>query len=486
MISKVSPTQSTKMEKDTIVLFPAPGIGHIVAMVELAKLIQTHRFTITIILTTGLLDHPTIEYYIRRITAAHPSISFLRLPHIPLSAATSVSLAARAFAFIKANASSVATSLSQISQTTAVKAFIIDLFCTSAMEPASSMGIPVYYFFTSGAAVLALFSYFPKLHEQGSESFKDMVGVELRVPGNAPLKAVNMPEPVLDRTDPSYWDMLYFCTCLPKARGIIVNSFPELEPLAVNAVAEGACFPNAERGPRVYYIGPLIAEPQQSGRDSKECLRWLEEQPRRSVVYLCFGSRGSFSVAQLKEIAKGLERSGHRFLWVVKKPLEEEGANQIDEAAKPGDPLDLASVLPNGFLERTKDRGMVVEAWAPQVEVLSRESVGGFVSHCGWNSVLEAVVAGVPMVAWPLYAEQHANREVMVGEMKVAVGVNEREEDGFVSAEEVEKRVREVMETKDIRDRSFKLKQMAMAAVAEFGSSTTALSNLVHSWTSFS
>ena len=191
-------------------------------------------------------------------------------------------------------------------------------------------------------------------------------------------------------------------------------------------------------------------------------------------------------MAQLREIAKGLERSGHRFLWVVKKPVEEEGANQIHEAANSGDQLDLASVLPNGFLERTKDRGMVVEAWAPQVEVLSRESVGGFVSHCGWNSVLEAVVAGVPMVAWPLYAEQHANREVMVGEMKVAVGVNEREEDGFVSAEEVEKRVREVMETKEIRDRSLELKQMAMAAVAEFGSSTTALSNLVHSWTSFS
>jgi len=133
------------------------------------------------------------------------------------------------------------------------------------MESASSMGIPVYYFFTSGAAVLALFSYFPKLHEERSESFKDMVGVELRVPGNAPLKAVNMPEPVLDRGDPAYWDMLYFCTHLPKARGIIVNSFPELEPLAVNAVADGACTPNAERGSHVYYIGPLIAEPQQSG-----------------------------------------------------------------------------------------------------------------------------------------------------------------------------------------------------------------------------
>ncbi|CAJ1958569.1 unnamed protein product [Sphenostylis stenocarpa] len=471
------------MEEERIVMYPAPGISHIVAMVELAKLLQTHRFNLTILLTTGFLDHPSVHTYIRRISADHPSISFLRLPHTPFVAPpTTVSLATRAFAFIKANVSHIATTLSQISQTTTVKAFVIDLFCTSAMESASSMGIPVYYFFTSGAAVLALFSYFPKIHEETSVSFKDMIGAELHVPGNAPLKAVNMPEPVLERDDPAYWDMLFFCTRLAKARGIIVNSFPELEPLAVTAVTEGSCFPNAELRPHVYYIGPLIAEPQQSGTDNKECLRWLDEQPSRSVVYLCFGSRGSFTVSQLREIANGLERSGHRFLWVVKRPVEEEGTKQVHEAAKPGDDFDLASVLPKGFMERTTGRGMVVKAWAPQVEVLSRESVGVFVSHCGWNSVLEGVVAGVPMIAWPLYAEQHVNREVMVGEMKVAVAVDQREEDGFVSAEEVEKRVREVMESKEIGETSLKLKRMALAAVGESGSSTTALANLVQSW----
>ncbi|WVY92212.1 hypothetical protein V8G54_037726 [Vigna mungo] len=133
---------------------------------------------------------------------------------------------------------------------------------TSAMESASSIEIPIYYFFTSGAAVLALFSYFLKLLKERSESFKDMVGVELCMPGNAPLKTVKMPEPLLDRDSPAYWDMLYFCSSLPKACGIIVNSFLELEPMAVNAVAEGACFPNAKSGPRVYYIGPLIVEAQ--------------------------------------------------------------------------------------------------------------------------------------------------------------------------------------------------------------------------------
>ena len=97
----------------------------------------------------------------------------------------------------------------------------------------------------------------------------------------------------------------------------------------------------------------------------------------------------------MKEIANGLERSGKRFLWVVKNPPSNDKSNQIAVTAD----VDLDALMPEGFLERTKDRGMVVKSWAPQVAVLNHPSVGGFVTHCGWNSVLEAVVAGVPMVA---------------------------------------------------------------------------------------
>lgn len=211
-------------------------------------------------------------------------------------------------------------------------------------------------------------------------------------------------------------------------------------------------------------------------------MSWLEKQPSRSVVYLCFGSRGAFTVTQLKEIANGLEKSGQRFLWVVKRPTHDEGTKQVNDTTSE---FDLSSVLPSGFLERTKGKGIVVRSWAPQVEVLSCESVGGFVSHCGWNSVLEGVVAGVPMIAWPLYAEQHANRPVMVSEMKVAVGVEQREGDGFVRGEEVERRVRELMESergKEMRERSLRMREMAIAAVGEFGSSTRALAKLVEKW----
>ncbi|XP_027368878.1 UDP-glycosyltransferase 88F3-like [Abrus precatorius] len=468
-------------KEERIVLYPAPGIGHIISMVELAKHLN-NRYSITILLFTGFRDHPSIDSYIHRISTTYSSITFHRLPQIPFSTSptTTVSSAAIAFDFVKRNAPNVTTTLTLISQSSTIKSFIIDLFCTSALEPASSMGIPVYYFFTSGAAVLALFSYFPIIHERYATSFKDMFGVELRVPGNAPLKAVNMPEPMLVRDDPSYWDMLWFCKHLPKARGIIVNTFGELEPLAVKAITEGACFPHPTRAPPVYYIGPLIAEPQQSGaaKENEKCLSWVDAQPSRSVVYLCFGSRGSFSMSQVNEIARGLERSGHRFLWVLKTPTQDKGRNQVDHTTEE---FDVSSVLPRGFMERTKGRGLVVKSWAPQVEVLSRDSVGGFVTHCGWNSVLEGVVAGVPMVAWPLYAEQHVNRHVMVEEMRVAIAVEQREGDGLVSAVEVETKVRVLMEREELRVRSLKVKEMALEAVGEFGSSTRALANLVHS-----
>ena len=145
---------------------------------------------------------------------------------------------------------------------------------------------------------------------------------------------------------------------------------------------------------------------------------------------------------------------------------------------------DLDSLLPEGFLDRTKERGLVVKSWAPQLAVLNHDSVGGFVTHCGWNSVLEAVSAGVPMVAWPLYAEQRFNRVVLVEDVKITLSMNESE-DGFVSATEVEKRVRELMDSESgnkIRERTLAMKDGAKAALSEEGSSHVALTKLVESW----
>ncbi|MFS7969207.1 putative UDP-glucuronosyl/UDP-glucosyltransferase, UDP-glycosyltransferase family [Helianthus anomalus] len=182
----------------------------------------------------------------------------------------------------------------------------------------------------------------------------------------------------------------------------------------------------------------------------------------------------------LKEIAKGLEMSGVRFLWVVRSPPSDRDEDRFLPLPEP----DLDLLLPEGFLERTKDRGLVVKKWAPQVAILNHKSVGGFVTHCGWNSILEAVCAGVPMVAWPLYAEQRFNRVVLRDEMKLALPMDESE-GGLVTAMEVEKRVRELMEGEEgivVREVAKVRKEEAAMAVSDGGSSRVALSKLVASW----
>ncbi|BAF13766.1 Os03g0841600, partial [Oryza sativa Japonica Group] len=223
--------------------------------------------------------------------------------------------------------------------------------------------------------------------------------------------------------------------------------------------------------PRVYCIGPLVDAAAGKNGERHPCLAWLDAQPRQSVVFLCFGSKGAFPAAQLKDIARGLENSGHRFLWAVRSPPEEQSTSPEP---------DLERLLPAGFLERTKHRGMVVKNWAPQAEVVRHEAAGAFVTHCGWNSTLEAIMSALPMICWPLYAEQAMNRVLMVEEMKVAVALDGGEVGGAlvaVAAEEVEAKVRLVMETEEgrkLRERVVETRDMALDAINGGGSSEIA------------
>jgi hypothetical protein len=273
-------------------------MGHMISMVELGKLIlhhYAHKFSITIIYsvyTTGsVLDSPSITSYIHRVSQSNPSISFHPLPSVSVDTSPTRSLPAKAFEFIRLSLAKYAPqALQQISNSSNIRAVIIDLFCTTALPIAKDLNLPVYYFYTSGAYALAAFLHLPKIQEQTSKSFKDLTTTELHFPGiSSPLKATHMPEPTLDRDDPAYWDMLYFCSHLPKSNGIIANTFEDLEPKALKAIADGVCVLDSPTPP-VYSIGPLIAEAEErAGEDGNkgenECLSWLDSQPSRSVVH---------------------------------------------------------------------------------------------------------------------------------------------------------------------------------------------------------
>ncbi|TKY45295.1 Anthocyanidin 5,3-O-glucosyltransferase [Spatholobus suberectus] len=447
--------------KGTIVLYPAMGRGHLVPMVELGKFISTHHHAT--LLVKILLPSPpnsaTLRY-ISAVSAAAPSITFHHLsPSQHLLRVLQI----------------------LISQSSKPKAFILDFFNHSAADVTQTLSIPTYYYFPNAASCVALFLYTPTIHHNTKKGYSNYNDTLRGIPGLPPLSPEDMPNPLLDRRSRSYESFVNMSIQMRKTNGIIVNTFEKLENKAFSALKNGACVPEERRPhsstpetrkPRVFGVGPLVRGGERDN-DDNGCMSWLNSQPSRTVVYLSFGSYGRFSKSQIREIALGLERSGQRFLWVVRDPYERSE-------------LSLEELLPKGFLERTKERGMVVKNWAPQVEVLSHDSVGGFVTHCGWNSVLEAVCWGVPMVAWPLYAEQRLNRVVMVEEMKVALALKENE-DGFVGASELEERVRELMDSergrgREVRERVLGARNDAVAALSDGGSSRVELNELAGLW----
>ncbi|KAM0833762.1 hypothetical protein ACQ4PT_064071 [Festuca glaucescens] len=230
--------------------------------------------------------------------------------------------------------------------------------------------------------------------------------------------------------------------------GVLVNTFESLESRAVQSLRDPLCVPGRTLPP-IYCVGPLVGEGAKDGDGAQrnECLAWLDSQPDSSVAFLCFRSKGTLSAEQLKEMAVGLERSGQQFLWSVRTPA---GSYDVKKYLEVCPEPDLDALMPEGFLERTKDRGLVVKSWVPQVDMLRHRSTGAFVTHCGWNSMLEAVAAGVPMLCWPLEAEQKKNKVCMTEDLGVTVELGGYVA-GFVKADEVDAKVRLVIEGEEGR-----------------------------------
>ncbi|GMH08946.1 hypothetical protein Nepgr_010786 [Nepenthes gracilis] len=471
---------------ERIVFYPSPGMGHLIAMVELGKVMLTHSSSLSITILTANFPFNTgsTAAYVAHVSSTVPSITFHRLPAVsPLQDLSSyVNMEDLTMEILRLTTPHVDDALRSLSSSATVSAFIIDMFCHQAILFTASLSVPTYFFFTSSASCLIVNLRLPIIHRTTTENFKDLQGTCFHVPGLPPIPATSLPEPVLDRKTKVYEEFVEMSELLPKSDGIIINTFTALEPKAINELTGQISIGDLPTPP-IYCIGPLIAPERSGGGGGRahECLAWLDEQPRQSVVFLCFGSLGLFSAEQLKEIALGLDRSGQRFLWVVRSPPAVDKSNKF---SPPPDP-DLDLLLPDGFLDRTKDRGMVVKSWVPQVSVLSHESVGAFVTHCGWNSVLEAICAGVPMVAWPLYAEQRFNRIMLVEEMRVALPMNESEDGRFVDSAEVEKRVKEILDSEEgdeVRKQVLAMRGEAKASMSEGGSSRVALAKLFESW----
>ncbi|CAO2166308.1 unnamed protein product [Urochloa humidicola] len=458
------------MGEKTVVLYPSLGVGHLNPMAQLAKaLLRRGGVAVTIAVVDPPEKDAVLAAALARLASASPSITVRLLPIPPSSRAPSKEYSHPIMPILDAlRAASPALRDFIRSHVPAVDAIVVDMFCIDALDVAAELAIPAYIFFPSAAADLAVYLQVPDLCRAAPSSLKDMGEAPLDFAGVPPVRALDMPDTMQDWESDVCEVRLLQLTRTPEATGILVNSFEWLESRALKALRGGHCLPGRST-PKIYCVGPLVdgGRTEENG-ERHACLVWLDRQPKRSVVFLCFGSMGAFSAAQLKETALGLERSGHRFLWAVR--------SSRGERSNSPEP-DLGALLPDRFLERTKGRGLVLKNWAPQTQVLRHEAVGAFVTHCGWNSALEAIMFGVPMICWPLYAEQRLNKVHMVEEMKVGVAVEGYDEE-LVTADEVESKVRLVMESeegKKLRDRMATAKEMAAGAIKEGGSSDVEL-----------
>jgi hypothetical protein len=464
----------------TVVLHACLGVGHLIPMVEFAKLLLRHGLAAVIAVPTPPAS--TADFFassapaVAALAAANPAVSFHHLPP-PDYPAPDPDPFLQMLDALRLTAPSLAAFLRSLPS---VAALVLDLFCVDALDAAAAAGVPAYFYYTSPAGDLAAFLHLPYHFgtARDGRDFKDMGRELLRFPGVPPIPASDMPHTVLDRADRTCATRVAHYGRIPEARGVLINTYEWLEARTLRALKNGVCIPGRPTPP-VYPIGPLIVRgEEEAGKGERHaCLSWLDAQPERSVVFLCFGSLGAVSAAQLKEIARGLENSGHRFLWVVRSPPDDPTKFFV---ARPEPDLD--ALLPDGFLQRTWGRGMVVKMWAPQVEVLRHAATGAFLTHCGWNSVLEAASAGVPMLCWPLYAEQRLSKVLVVDGMEAGV-VMEGYDEELVKAEEVERKVRLVMESEEgekLRERMASAKVKAEEALADGGPSWVAFEEFLN------
>jgi hydroquinone glucosyltransferase len=457
-----------------VVLFASPGAGHLIPLVELARrLAMDHGFAVTLVMLTGMSDPANDAAVLSSLpssvaTAVLPAVSLDDLP-------PDVGFGTLMFELVRRSLPHLRALMECASRRGPVTALVCDFFGTAALPLAAELGAQGYVFFPNSFAMISIMRHIVEIHGDAAPGeYRDLPD-PLPLPGGPLLRHADLPDGFRESEDPVYAYLVEEARRYGRADGFLVNSFEELEVAMADMFKR-----DAEDGafPPVYPVGPFVRSSSGDEADESGCLEWLDRQPEGSVVYVSFGTGGALSVEQTAELAAGLEMSGHRFLWVVRMPSLD--GNPCALGTIPGDKDDPLAWLPEGFVQRTSGRGLAVVAWAPQVRVLSHPATASFVSHCGWNSTLESVAAGVPMVAWPLYAEQKTNAAILTEVTGVALRPAARGHGqyGLVTREVIAAAVRELMEGEEgsaVRGRARELREASKRAWSPEGSSRRAM-----------
>eukprot|EP00253_Pinus_taeda_P015761 PITA_15761 len=432
------------------VMLPFPAQGHIQAMMQLSKILYARGFHITFVITEYIQERFVASGSVDSVKS-WPGFRFEAIPDgLPPEHGRTSNLPELCRSFTDNGPLHLDKLIDKLKhsqpEVPAVTCIISDGVVSFPQKTARKLGVPRVSFRTANASGFCAWFFGPLLVRKGHLPGKDddksltdgyMEQIITCIPGMPPLRLKDLP------TAFRHKDMFEFVTGEVQAALesdlLLLNTFDELDRPVLDALRE--------RLPPLYTIGPLVLQAE-SGEDRISPLCKLVD--RRNGMY----------EMELLELAWGIEASKQPFLWVIRPDLIH----------------GHSAVLPSEILEKVKDRSFLV-GWAPQMKVLSHPSVGSFLTHSGWNSTLESICAGVPMISWPFLAEQPTNRRFVSGVWNIGMAMNE-----VVSREDVGDMVKRLMggeEGREMRKRIGELRDGAMRAVGKGGSSYSNLEKFV-------
>ncbi|KAK6145805.1 hypothetical protein DH2020_019674 [Rehmannia glutinosa] len=463
-----------------VAIISSPGMGHLIPALVLANRLAAHHNTsATVFLVTTAASPPESNFI--QIPLHRNLVRLIQLPPVDIShlVGPTTQVFTQICLMVRSALPLIRSAIAAMDRRP--DALIADLFCPETAPIAADLGIAAKYVYVPSTAwSTALTVCCPVLDREIDGQYVDQPD-PLRIPGCEPVRPEDVTEPMLDRNDRQYGEFIGMGKRYSQFDGILVNSWEDLEPKTLEAFRENEDLRLIINKIPVYPIGPMRRPVEPVDVKSDLIMGWLDRQPNESVIFVSFGSGGVLSAEQITELAWGLELSQQRFVWVVRPPTK----GSIDNAFfSLGTDFDgtLNYNLPDGFTRRTQNRGLVIPMWAPQAQILNHPAVGGFMSHCGWNSTLESITSDVPMIVWPLYAEQRLNATLLAEEIGVALRLRVLSTKEVVGREEIETLVRRLMQHEEgrvMRDKVKHLKIRAVEGLKNDGSSYKSMCELL-------